>query len=72
MRIGFGNVHGVLAHAAGLRQASLIRRWLRTRGFDGTFHTLTTFRTTFADALGFLVLLAATIALVLWDRLGLS
>jgi cobalt/nickel transport system permease protein len=45
---------------------------MRTRGFDGTFHTLAAFRTTLADVLAFFALLAATIALVAWDRLGHS
>lgn len=40
-----------------------------TRGFDGTFRTLTAFRTTAGDVAGFLLLVAAFAGLVLWDRL---
>jgi cobalt/nickel transport system permease protein len=42
---------------------------MRTRGFDGTFRTLTAFRTAAADVLGFLALVAVFTGLVLWDRL---
>jgi cobalt/nickel transport system permease protein len=41
---------------------------MRCRGFGGTFHSLAAFRTTPADVLAFLALLAATITLVVWDR----
>ena len=56
----------------GADRADNVAAAMRTRGFDGHFHTLTAFRTTAADVLAFLTLLAATIALVAWDRLGLS
>jgi cobalt/nickel transport system permease protein len=72
--------HGyrALGHATGALlvrgsdRAEAVATAMRTRGFDGTFHTLTAFRTTWADVLGFLALLAATIVLVVWDRLGHS
>jgi cobalt/nickel transport system permease protein len=41
---------------------------MRCRGFDGTYRTAATFRTTAADALSFILLVAGTIALVLIDR----
>jgi cobalt/nickel transport system permease protein len=56
----------------GSDRAERVSDAMRCRGFDGRFHTLTEFRTTTADVLGFLALLAATIVLVIWDRLGLS
>jgi len=72
--------HGyrALGHATGAMlvrgadRAENVTAAMRCRGFTGTFHTLATFRTTFADVLGFGMLVAATIALVLWDRAGLS
>lgn len=42
---------------------------MRARGFDGTFHALTAFRTTAADVLGFAAVVGVFAALVLWDRL---
>jgi cobalt/nickel transport system permease protein len=44
---------------------------MRCRGFDGTFHALARFRTTPADVFAALLVAAATIALVLVDRLVL-
>lgn len=69
--------HGyrTLAHATGALlvrgtdRAEAVQAAMRTRGFDGTFHTLSTFRTTAADILGFLALAATAAALVTWDRL---
>jgi cobalt/nickel transport system permease protein len=74
------NRHGyrALGHATGALlvrgadRADNVAAAMRCRGFDGTFHTLAAFRTTVADVLAFLMLLAATIALVAWDRLGHS
>jgi cobalt/nickel transport system permease protein len=68
--------HGyrALGHATGAvlvrgaDRADNVAHAMRCRGFDGTFHTLAAFRTTLADVLAFLALLAATIALVAWDR----
>jgi cobalt/nickel transport system permease protein len=56
----------------GAESADNVAAAMRCRGFDGTFHTLASFRTTLADVLAFLALLAATIALVAWDRAGPS
>ncbi len=72
--------HGyrALGHATGALlvrgsdRAESVTAAMRTRGFDGTFHTLATFRTAFGDMMGFGLLVAATAALVLWDRLVLS
>jgi cobalt/nickel transport system permease protein len=68
--------HGyrALGHATGAvlvrgaDRADNVAAAMRCRGFDGTFHTLAAFRTTLTDVLAFFVLLAATIALVAWDR----
>lgn len=40
---------------------------MRARGFDGTFHTLTAFRTTAADVLGFAAVVAGFGCLLIWD-----
>jgi cobalt/nickel transport system permease protein len=74
------NRHGyrTLGHVVGATlvrgadRAERVADAMRCRGFDGRFHTLAEFRTTAADVCGFLSLVAATIALVIWDRLGLS
>jgi cobalt/nickel transport system permease protein len=62
-----GHATGALL-VRGSDRAEAVTAAARCRGFDGTFRTLATFRTTPADVLGFLTLLAATIALVTWDR----
>ena len=62
-----GHATGALL-VRGADRADNVAAAMRTRGFDGTFHTLAAFRTTFADVFAFFALLAATIALVLWDR----
>lgn len=72
--------HGyrALGHATGAvlvrgtDRAERVAHAMRCRGFDGAFHTLAAFRTTPADVGAFLALLAATIALVAWDRVGPS
>ncbi len=74
------NRHGyrALGHATGALlvrgadRADNVAAAMRTRGFDGIFHSLAHFRTTWTDVLAFFAVLAATIALVIWDRLGLS
>jgi len=66
-----GHVTGAVL-VRGADRAERVSEAMRCRGFDGTFHTTAAFRTTLADALAFAALVAATIALVLWDRLGLS
>jgi cobalt/nickel transport system permease protein len=62
-----GHATGALL-VRGAERAENVSAAMRCRGFDGTFHTLAAFRTRLADVLAFLALLAATIALVLWDR----
>ena len=66
-----GHATGALL-VRGAERADNVSAAMRCRGFDGTFRTLAAFRTTPADVLGFAALVTATIALVLWDRLGLS
>jgi cobalt/nickel transport system permease protein len=56
----------------GAERADNVAAAMRTRGFDGTFHTIAAFRTTFADIMAFGLLVAAATGLVLWDRLVLS
>ena len=41
---------------------------MRCRGFDGTYHSITEFRTTVADVLGFGAVVAGAVSLVLADR----
>jgi cobalt/nickel transport system permease protein len=72
--------HGyrALGHATGALlvrgsdRADNVAAAMRCRGFDGSFHALAAFRTTAADMMAFVVLVAAVAALVLWDRLVLS
>jgi cobalt/nickel transport system permease protein len=64
-----GSSAGTLLVRGGDR-AERVADAMRTRGFDGRFHTLTAFRTTAWDVLGFVLLLAAFVCLVLWDRLN--
>lgn len=64
-----GHVTGAVL-VRGADRAERVADAMRCRGFDGRFHTLAAFRTTPADVAGFLLLAAATIALVMWDRLG--
>lgn len=63
-----GHVTGALL-VRGADRAEHVAEAMRVRGFDGQFHTLTGFRTSSADVLSFLAMLAGTIALVIWDRL---
>ena len=65
-----GHATGALL-VRGSDRAENVTAAMRCRGFDGTFHALAAFRTTFADVLAFLWrFVAATIVLVVWDRLG--
>ncbi|MBP3960593.1 cobalt ECF transporter T component CbiQ [Gemmata sp. G18] len=72
--------HGyrALGHATGAllvrgsERADHVAAAMRCRGFDGAFHTLSRFRTTPADIISFVVLTAAIVALVLWDRVVLG
>jgi cobalt/nickel transport system permease protein len=63
-----GHVTGAVL-VRGADRAEHVADAMRCRGFDGRFHTLTAFRTTVADVISFILVAAATIALVLWDRL---
>jgi cobalt/nickel transport system permease protein len=64
-----GHVTGAVL-VRGADRAERVADAMRCRGFDGRFHTLASFRTTAADVAGCVALVAATIALVTWDRLG--
>lgn len=66
-----GHVTGAIL-VRGADRAERVSDAMRCRGFDGRFHTLTAFRTHFGDVLAFLTVLVTTIALILWDHLGLS
>src|SRR5581483_3562866 len=66
-----GHVTGAVL-VRGADRAERVADAMRCRGFDGRFHTLTAFRTTTGDVAALVFLTAATIALVLWDRLGLQ
>ncbi|MBY0515202.1 MAG: energy-coupling factor transporter transmembrane protein EcfT, partial [Gemmataceae bacterium] len=66
-----GHVTGALL-VRGADLAEHVAAAMRCRGFDGRFHTLAAFRTTPADVVSCLLAVAATAALLLWDRLVLS
>ncbi len=52
----------------GADRADRVAEAMRARGFDGRFHTLTAFRTTAWDGVGFLLLTTVMGLIVLWDR----
>lgn len=62
-----GHVTGAVL-VRGADRAERVAAAMRCRGFDGTFHTTTAFRTTWLDTLAFAALVSATAALLLWDR----
>lgn len=62
-----GHVNGALL-VRSMDRAEHVAEAMRCRGFDGSFHTLTGFRTSTADVLSFLAVLGGTIAVILWDR----
>ena len=70
------NRHGyrTLGHVVGATlvrgsdRAERVADAMRCRGFDGRFHTLAGFRTTAADVVSCLLVVAATAALIAWDR----
>lgn len=62
-----GHVTGALL-VRGADRAERVADAMRCRGFDGRFHTLIAFRTTAGDVAALVLVTAATIALVLWDR----
>jgi cobalt/nickel transport system permease protein len=63
-----GHVAGAVL-VRGSDRADRVSDAMRCRGFDGKFHTLAAFRTTTADVVSFLLMVAGTAALVAWDRL---
>lgn len=71
-----GHSYRALGHATGALlvrgsdRAESVTAAMRARGFAGTFHTLSAFRTTAADIMSFAALVAASVALLTWDRLG--
>jgi cobalt/nickel transport system permease protein len=66
-----GHVTGAVL-VRGADRAERVNEAMRCRGFDGKFHTTAAFRTRASDGLGLVALAGATIALILWDRVGLS
>jgi cobalt/nickel transport system permease protein len=62
-----GHVAGAVL-VRGADRADRVSEAMRCRGFDGTFHTLTAYRTTPADVVSFLLMVAAAVGLVVWDR----
>lgn len=70
------NRHGyrTLGHATGALlvrgadRAERVTAAMRCRGFDGAFRTTISFRTTWADVAGWLLIVAATAGLIAWDR----
>jgi cobalt/nickel transport system permease protein len=63
-----GHVTGAVL-VRGADRAERVAEAMRCRGFDGTFHSIDTFRTTVADIISFGLLVAAIAALVVWDHL---
>jgi cobalt/nickel transport system permease protein len=64
-----GHVVGAVL-VRGAERADRVSEAMRARGFDGRFHTLTAFRTTAGDVVGFAALAAAAAALLAWDQGG--
>jgi cobalt/nickel transport system permease protein len=65
-----GHVTGAML-VRGADRAERVADAMRCRGFDGTFHTTAVFRTMKWDVLAFAAFFCVTMALLLWDRLGL-
>jgi cobalt/nickel transport system permease protein len=66
-----GHVTGAVL-VRGADRAERVSEAMRCRGFDGTFHTIDTFRTTAADIISFAAFVAVVVGLIFWDRLVLS
>lgn len=64
-----GHVVGAVL-VRGSDRAERVAEAMRCRGFDGTFHSTTAFRTTAADIISFAAVAAVVAALLAWDRLG--
>jgi len=62
-----GHVVGAVL-VRGADRADHVTEAMRCRGFDGMFHTTTAFRTTIADIISFVVVVAAIVGLLAWDR----
>lgn len=62
-----GHVAGTLL-VRGYERAERVGHAMRTRGFDGTFRSLTSFQTTPGDVLFFLLLVGLGVGLVVLDR----
>jgi cobalt/nickel transport system permease protein len=52
----------------GADRAERVAAAMRCRGFDGTFRTTISFRTTNADFISWLLVIVAIVALIIWDR----
>jgi cobalt/nickel transport system permease protein len=63
-----GHVAGTLL-VRGYERSERVGQAMRCRGFDGRFRSLTTFHTTAADVLTFLVVLSGCVVVCLWDQL---
>src|SRR5262249_24571141 len=63
-----GHAVGVVL-VRGSERAERVGQAMRCRGFDGQFRSLADFRTTRADVLFAVAVLAAAAMLLLWDRL---
>src|SRR5204863_7888250 len=61
-----GHVAGTLL-VRGFERSERVGQAMRCRGFDGRFRSLTAFRTTAADVLTFLLVLAGSAGVVLLD-----
>lgn len=66
-----GHVIGAVL-VRGADRADRVTEAMRCRGFDGTFHSTSAFRTTFTDIIIFTAIVAAVVTLLVWDRLGLT
>ncbi len=66
-----GHVVGAVL-VRGADRADRVTEAMRCRGFDGHFHTTATFITRIRDIITFVATVAAIVALLAWDRLGLS
>lgn len=64
-----GHVVGAVL-VRGADRADRVADAMRARGFDGRFHTLTAFKTTNGDVLGFVALVTVMGALVAWELLN--
>jgi cobalt/nickel transport system permease protein len=61
-----GHVVGAVL-VRGADRADRVGEAMRARGFDGRFHTLTAFRTTVWDVVGFMVMVAVMGLLLTWE-----